>query len=135
MCQKPSAQSSTCTLGVRIQNCIHAFFYKWGHFVGRKPWTVIGASTVVALICMIRLLFPIEEEAATSPPPRIPASVRTLGVRMARPALLPRLSLSDTHGHRCTDPHRVPLRAAGLRGLSRHEPVQGHVGICTDPDQ
>ena len=59
--------SSTCTLGVRIQNCIHAFFYKWGHFVGRKPWTVIGASTFVTLICMIRLLFPIEEEEATSP--------------------------------------------------------------------
>ena len=59
--------SCTCTLGERIQNCIHALFYKWGHFVGRKPWTVIGASTFVTLICMIRLLFPIEEEEATSP--------------------------------------------------------------------
>ena len=87
MCRKPSSRvSSTCTLGERIQNCIHAFFYKWGHFVGRKPWTVIGASTFVVLICMIRLLFPIEEEAATSPPTPLLAS--------ARPALP--LRLSDT---------------------------------------
>ena len=92
MCRKPSSRRScTCTLGERIQNCIHAFFYKWGHFVGRKPWTVIGASTVVALICMIRLVFPIETEAATRPPPPLLASVRALGLRTARPALPPRL--------------------------------------------
>ena len=92
MCRKPSSRrSGTCTLGERIQNCIHAFFYKWGHFVGRKPWTVIGASTVVALICMIRLVFPIETEAATRPPPPLLASVRALGLRTARPALPPRL--------------------------------------------
>ena len=68
--------SCTCKLGERIQSCIHAFFYKWGHFVGRKPWTVIGGSTLLALICMIRLFFPIEEEAATRPPPPLLASVR-----------------------------------------------------------
>ena len=83
--------SSTCTLGERIQNCIHAFFYKWGHFVGRKPWTVIGASTVVALICMIRLVFPIETEAATRPPPR--------SQRLARAAVLARLLLGRRHRH------------------------------------
>jgi len=66
MCKRSGSRiSCTCKLGGRIQHCIHAFFYKWGHFVGRKPWTVIGASTVVTLICMIRLLFPIETEAAT----------------------------------------------------------------------
>ena len=76
MCRKPSRMSSTCTLGERIQNCIHAFFYKWGHFVGRKPWTVIGASTVITLICMIRLVFPIETEAA---PPHLHLSSRACG--------------------------------------------------------
>ena len=54
--------SSTCKLGEIIQNGIHAFYYKWGHFVGRKPWTVIGGSMLIALICMTRLVFPIETE-------------------------------------------------------------------------
>ena len=47
--------SSSCKLGERIQSGIHAFYYKWGHFVGRKPWTVIGGSTIVALIPSLRL--------------------------------------------------------------------------------
>ena len=56
MCRKPSSRvSSTCTLGERIQNCIHAFFYKWGHFVGRKPCLVIFASTVLCVLGAIRL--------------------------------------------------------------------------------
>ena len=54
--------SSSCKLGERIQSGIHAFYYKWGHFVGRKPWTVIGGSMLIALICMTRLVFPIETE-------------------------------------------------------------------------
>mmetsp|Transcript_14418 Transcript_14418/g.34118 ORF Transcript_14418/g.34118 Transcript_14418/m.34118 type:complete len:977 (+) Transcript_14418:69-2999(+) len=56
--------SSSCKLGEWIQSGIHAFYYKWGHFVGRKPWTVIGVSTFIALIPIVALLIrlPIETE-------------------------------------------------------------------------
>ena len=64
--------SSSCKLGERIQSGIHAFYYKWGHFVGRKPWTVIGGSMLIALICMTRLVFPIETEVRSDcHPPRL----------------------------------------------------------------
>ena len=52
----------SCTLGEKMQNGIHDAYYNWGHFVGRKPWTVIAGSTFIALICMARLVFPIETE-------------------------------------------------------------------------
>ena len=58
----------SCTLGEKIQNWIHDTYYKWGHFVGRKPWVVIVVSTLIALICMIRLVFPITTEVCRLPP-------------------------------------------------------------------
>ena len=59
-------------LGEQIQNRIHDAYYNWGHFVGRKPWTVITGSTFIALICMIRLVFPIETEVRSDcHPPRL----------------------------------------------------------------
>lgn len=59
----------SCKLGEKIQNGIHGAYYQWGHFVGRKPWAVIAGSTFIALICMIRLVFPIKTEVCRLPPP------------------------------------------------------------------
>ena len=71
--------SSSCKLGEWIQSGIHAFYYKWGHFVGRKPWTVIGGSTIVALIPIVALMIrlPIETEVRSDcHPPSLRLSSR-----------------------------------------------------------
>ena len=71
--------SSSCKLGEWIQSGIHAFYYKWGHFVGRKPWTVIGGSTFIALIPIVALLIrlPIETEVRSDcHPPSLRLSSR-----------------------------------------------------------
>ena len=39
----------------KVQRAIGTFYYKWGHFVGRKPKTTIACSTVVALLLCLRL--------------------------------------------------------------------------------